>query len=107
MTWPDLHAHVLTFCKTCRKCQVCKKIKKKYGHLPAKKNLDVEPWQRVDVDLIGPWTIKIKSKTNKMELRALTMNDPVTRWFEIIEIKHPTSHECMEAFNSACLCRYP
>ena len=109
MTWPDLHTHVKSFCTTCRKCQVCKKVKKKYGHLPVKKKIDTEPWQRVDVDLIGPWTIKIKinNKIVKMELRALTMIDPVTRWFEIVEIKHPTSHECMEAFNNAWLCRYP
>ena len=35
-TWPNLRSHVQTFCKTCRTCQLFKKKRKRYGHLPAK-----------------------------------------------------------------------
>ena len=73
--------------------------------MPAKKDIEIKPWQRVDVDLIGPYTVN--TPTKKYELRAMTMIDPATRWFEIVHIKHPTSHECMEAFNNTWLCRYP
>ena len=105
MTWPDLRKDVRSFCRTCRKCQLCKKVRKRYGHLPAKKDIGITPWQRVDVDLIGPYTVKTPTKTYK--LQAMTMIDPATRWFEVISIKHPTAHECMEAFNNTWLCRYP
>ena len=102
-TWPNLRKHVLMFCKTCRKCQMCKKSQKKYGHLPPK-TAEVTPWKRVNVDLIGPYTVRTPSDVH--HLRALTIIDPVTRWFEIKDIKIPNSHTGMEAFNKAWLCRY-
>ena len=105
MTWPSLRTDVRKYCKNCRKCQLCKRTRNKYGELPVKKDIDVTPWKRVDVDLIGPYTVK--TKTGKHELRAITMIDPATRWFEIKAIKHPTSHECMEAFDNVWLSRYP
>jgi hypothetical protein len=37
----------------------------------------------VCVDLVGPFTIRIETKTHSM--LALTMIDPATSWFEIIE----------------------
>ena len=95
MTWPNLREQVRSFCKTCRKCQLFKKTRLQYGHLPAKKDIEIKPWQRVDVDLIGPYTVN--TPTKKYELRAMTMIDPATRWFEIVQVRHPTSHECMEA----------
>ena len=105
MTWPELRAQVRVFCRTCRKCQLCKKARKKYGQLPAKTDINLKPWQRVDVDCIGPYTVK--TLTGKHELRAITMIDPATRWFELQAIKNPSSHECMEAFNNMWLSRYP
>jgi hypothetical protein len=59
----------------------------------------------VNVDLIGPYTIKTDTKT--WGLRAMTMIDPATRWFEIVAINNPTSQEVMEAFDNTWLCRYP
>ena len=38
---------------------VARKTRKKYGHLPPKK-AETTPWKRVNVDLIGPYTIKSK-----------------------------------------------
>ena len=45
--------------KRCHVCQVNKKQTKKYGHLPAKE-AEFEPWDKLCVDLIGPYTIKRK-----------------------------------------------
>ena len=93
MTWPNLREQVRSFCKTCNQCQKCKKIRKQYGHLPAKKDINLVPWQRVDVDCIGPYTVKTPGK--KYELRAMTMLDHATRWFEVVHITSPTASKCM------------
>jgi len=108
-TWPNLRAHVHEFCRTCKKCQLSKKQRKKYGHLPPKE-AETTPWKRVNVDLIGPYKVKSpkdpKGKEPK-QLRALTMIDPVTGWFEIKAIMKPDSATVMDAFHEAWLCRYP
>ena len=42
-----------------------------------------------------------------LQLRAMTMIDPATGWFEIHPIAHATAECCMEAFDDEWLCRYP
>jgi hypothetical protein len=61
-----------------KKERVCKK----YGLLPPK-TPEYDPWIIVCVDLVGPFTIRTPTKTHS--LLALTMIDPATGWFEIIE----------------------
>ena len=102
--WKGIHKDVQEYVSKCDICQRCKKQKKKYGKLPAK-IAETIPWKRVNVDLIGPYTIKGKTKT--YELRCLTMIDPVTSWFEITRINKPSSDECQRAFDSTWLARYP
>ena len=106
MVWPNLRVHVRKYCKTCKKCQLCKKSRKHYGHLPPKEEISVTPWERVDIDLIGPYKVK-SNDGKKYVLRALTMIDPATRWFEVVRIRHPTAKETMEALDNTWLCRYP
>ena len=108
-TWPNIKAHVQEFCRTCEKCQLSKKQHKKYGHLPPKE-AEIMPWKHVNVDLIGPYTVRSPKdpKDNEpKQLRALTMIDPVTGWFEIKSIMKPDATTIMEAFHKAWLCRYP
>jgi transposase InsO family protein len=108
-TWPNLRAHVTEHCRTCDKCQLNKKQRKKYGHLPPKE-AETTPWKRVNVDLIGPYKVSLDTddkKTKPRELRALTMIDPVTGWFEITAINKPDAPTVMDAFHNAWLCRYP
>ena len=81
-----------------------KKQRKKYGHLPPKEAEEL-PWSRVNVDLIGPYVVRTPTSTHT--LRALTMIDPVTGWFEVISIPDKTAHTVMEAFNNTWLTRYP
>jgi hypothetical protein len=57
-------------------------LSKKYGLLPLK-IAESEPWFMVCVDLVGPFTIRIETKIHSM--LALTMIDPATGWFEIVE----------------------
>ena len=80
------------------------KQKKKYGHLPAK-NPDVEPWKQVNIDCIGPYTVKTPNGIK--ELIAMTMINPATSWFEIAELKEISSDEFQRAFDHYWLCRYP
>jgi hypothetical protein len=58
---------------------------KKYGDLPEKLAERPIAWNRVDVDLIGPLTVKTIS--GNKELLELTMIDPSTGWFEVKDVK--------------------
>lgn len=69
-----------------------------YGHLPAKK-AETKPWSRVNVDLIGPYPVR--TPTNTYDLRAMTMINSATGWFEIARIIHPNSDKAQRAFDSA------
>ena len=91
-------------CRTCSLCQKCKKVHKKCGKLPARE-VDSTPWERVNIDLIGPWSVKTPTKTHT--LNALTIIDPATSWFEIIEVKDTTAATVAAAFDDAWLSRYP
>jgi hypothetical protein len=79
----------------------------KFGHLP-EKQADVIPWKQVCIDLIGPY--KIGSEKNKQyatTLHCLTMIDPATGWFEIVEIPDKSSQTVANAFEMTWLSRYP
>ncbi len=43
------------------------------------------PWRALCVDLIGPYTLKDKDGSS-IDFMCLTMIDPVTSWFEIVEL---------------------
>ena len=104
MYWPKMAEHVDRFVKSCHKCQIAKKNRKKYGHLPPKV-AEVEPWRRVNVDLIGPYSVN--TPTKKYSFRAMTMIDPATNWFEIAVIHDPNSEETQRNLDSFWLARYP
>jgi hypothetical protein len=75
MTWPGLTRNVQSHCKTCKLCQFNKKTRKQYGKITAKW-ADATPWESVQVDLIGPWKVKIPSGVKT--LRCFTAIDPAT-----------------------------
>ena len=85
MYWPSLRSDVRAHTKSCERCQKGKKRKRqKYGHLPPKV-AETIPWRTVCVDLIGPYTLKGKDGTI-MDFMCLTMIDPASGWFELIEL---------------------
>ncbi len=43
------------------------------------------PWEAVCVDLIGPYTLEGKDRT-QIDFMCVTMIDPATSWFEIVEL---------------------
>ena len=102
--WKGLRETVHQFCKTCHICQLTKKQRKKYGYVPARE-ADIIPWKRVNVDVIGPYTIRTPTKTH--QLYAMTMIDPATGWFEIAPLDKPDSYECQKALDAYWLARYP
>ncbi len=68
---------------TCAICQTQKKQSKKYGLLP-EKDAEAMPWDRLCIDLIGPYKIKSNIKGIKIPpLKAITVIDPATGWFKI------------------------
>jgi Integrase zinc binding domain len=88
MTWPGLTQDMELFCSTCLVCQLTKKEHKKYGLLPPK-TAESDPWVMDCVDLVDPFTIKLPIKTHS--LLALTMIDPATGWFEIVQANSKTA----------------
>ena len=61
-----------------------KRQKRKYGKLPTKLVI-TNPWEALCVDLIGPYTLKGKDGT-EIDFMCLTMMDPASSWFEIVEL---------------------
>jgi hypothetical protein len=61
LTLPNLRKDVEAAVKNRHECQIGKKVRKKYGDLPEKLAERPIAWNRVDVDLIGPLTIKTPS----------------------------------------------
>ena len=80
--------------KVCSRCNTClltkRNNKRNYGLLP-EKEAESEPWEKLCIDLIGPYPIPTKGhkKTKDpkpLQLWAVTMIDPATGWLEIKEI---------------------
>jgi hypothetical protein len=70
--------------KSCKACQVNKKRKLKYGHLPPK-TVITTPWRTLCVNLVGPYTLKGKDGS-VIDFMALTMIEPASSWFKIVEL---------------------
>ena len=79
-----MRATIRSLTKSCKTCQTNKKQKLKYGHLLSKTIITV-PWRALSVDLRGPYTLKGKDGTI-IDFLALTMIDPATSWFEVVEL---------------------
>jgi hypothetical protein len=106
-TWNGLNKQVKTLIKHCPTCQMCKKAgKKKYGLLPPKDAESIR-WNRINVDLWGPKTIKNVNGIT-YEIHVMTMVDPVTGWFECTQLYGaPTAYRCQEILDNVWLSRYP
>lgn len=108
-TWKGMRKTVQQVCKKCTTCQLTKPRLRKLGKLPPKE-AEVIPWDTVCIDLIGPYTIgnkNKKDKKNETTLHCLTMIDPATGWFEIIEVPNKQTDEIANIFEMTWLNRYP
>ena len=91
--WKGMYPQVIQHCKKCTICQHHKPRKIKYGKLPAKIVDPLIPWNTVHTDLIGPYSLTAKQyqphgsiKEVTLQLTCMTMIDPCTGWFEIVEV---------------------
>jgi hypothetical protein len=84
MSWKGMRTTIRKYVKSCRSCQVNKRHSQKYGHLPPKLVITA-PWKAICVDLIGPYTLKGKDGSS-IDFMCLTMINPATSWFEIVEL---------------------
>jgi hypothetical protein len=105
LIWPNLKNDVEATVKNYHECQIGKKVRNKYGDLPEKLAERPIAWNRIDVDLIGPLTIK--NPSGKRELLALTMIDHSTSWFQVKDVKNKSAKESMNTFDDVWLSRYP
>ena len=113
-TFPRLSQMVAETVKKCPTCQKTKRSYQKYGYLPVKV-AESQPWDKVCVDLVGPYNITPKTKSKKKKgkdkkelvLWAITMIDPATGWFEMREIKNKKAINVANIFEQAWLTRYP
>jgi hypothetical protein len=106
MTWPGLtqDLKIYCLCSICQVCQMTKKDHKKNGLLPPKIS-ESDLWLMVCVDLVGPFTIRTPAKTHS--LLALTLIDPATGWFEIIEATNKSATSIQDLFHDTWLAHYP
>ena len=56
----------------------------KCGHLHAKET-EAIPWYILLIDLMGPYKIIRESHDHPIILKAITIIDPSTGWFEIVQ----------------------
>ena len=91
-------------CGRCHTCQVQKNHMSRLGLLPPK-DPEVIPWEKLCINLIGPYTIGKGKK--EITLHCLTMIDPATRWFEITEVPSKSADEIANILEQTWLTRYP
>ena len=103
--WPGLQTDVRSHVTRCDTCQRCKKNRTKYGLMPMKEAEGV-PWDHLCVDLIGLYTIR-QTKGSELTLKAVTMIDPFTGWFEITQYANKTAGEIANIVEQTWLSRYP
>ena len=103
--WPKMRAQITHNVTTCLNCQRNKRKKDKYGHLPPKE-AEATPWDKLCVDLIGPYVINRKGKP-RLTCQCLTMIDPATGWFEIHPREDKTAITAANIVEQQWLSRYP
>jgi hypothetical protein len=80
--WLNMRKHTILSVSTCDFCQQKKRRHKKYGHLP-EKDAKAMPWDKMYIDLIGPYKIHRTGKKDPLICKCATMINPATGWFEI------------------------
>jgi len=109
LVWPGLTKDVEAYVSPCHQCQKYKSHRAKYGYVQPKLDDDAHPWHTICVDEIGPYSVdtKVQGITKTLTLNAMTICDPVTGWFEIVEIPDKTAETAGKKLDQVWLCRYP
>jgi hypothetical protein len=102
---PRLRDEIRTQLNACDICKTMKKGSSREGQL-APREVPSVPWTEVHVDCIGPWSLKVPG-LKPVQVRALTMIDPVLNLVEITRTYSTKSEEITRRFVNTWLCRYP
>ena len=87
-------------------CDACQKMKQPgpgYGLL-SEQDIGIVPQAEVTVDLIGPWTVKIRGKTTR-EVFAITIIDTASNMVELVQIDIKTSEKVARRFHNRWIAR--
>jgi len=103
--WKTMRDDITKHVSCCPICQKNKRKHKKFGEVPPKK-AEANPWERLCVDLIGPYTIRRKNKT-QLTCKCVTMIDPATGWFEIHQYDDKRAISIANIVEQQWLTRYP
>ena len=103
--WPKMRQQITRYVQTCPVCQRNKRKVKKYGWLPPKE-AETIPWDKMCIDLIGPYTIRRKGKPD-LVCKCVTMIDPATGWFEIHQYDDKRSITVANIAEQEWFSRYP
>ena len=93
------------FVKTCDICQRVKSPFPRLGHLPLKAT-ELNLWDEVQVDLVGPWTFQLPPKWS-VSVLALTCIDPFTGLCDACKLDNKSSSHVASKFYNLWLSRYP
>jgi len=107
-TWIGLKPTCVRVCKRCENCAVSKKRDQKKGLLPPKPNPEIIPWHTLCVHLVGPYKFgDPKKPETHIELHCMTVIDPATGFFEIVEIGEKTAAMIVNWLELHWLTRHP
>ena len=104
--WPRIRKSVQKEVTNCDTFQRKKWSNIKYGQLPAREAEEI-PRNKLYVDLIGAYFIDRKGKKEDLYLKAVTVIDPVTGWFEITQYNDKRSISIVNLVETTWLSRYP
>ena len=73
------------------------------------KQAEASPWEKLCVDMIGPYTIKQgkEKDSNVLTLNCVTMIDPATGWFEMVPTKKKDTGTIANIVEQTWFTRYP
>ena len=96
---------ITAYVQSCPSCQRNKRKQKKYGHL-LPKEAEAEIWDKMCIDLIGPYKIRRKGKST-LVCKCVTMIDPASGWFEIHQYDDKKSITVANIAEQEWFSRYP
>ena len=110
---PKLHQDVKKAVKHCELRQEHKITgQKKHGKIPLPSaHANMQPWQKIHIDLAGPWTTRCRksksAKTIDFKLQVLTIIDHATGYPELAAIITKQSDYAAKKTDAIWFCRCP
>ena len=65
------------------------------------------PWNKICIDIIATNVIRRNYKKENLHIKAVTIIDPVTGWFEVVQYDDKIAITTANLVETMCLCRYP